>query len=168
MTENIMELGGLIFSHTEPGDLKRIMEIEAENSRFVFTWSLDRHLQAIEREDEAHISVKASGSGELVGYIILAGIGSCDNVIEFRRIAVLHKGRGYGRTAVRFIKRHSFECLKCHRLWLDVYTDNENAIALYRSEGFVEEGILRECRKSGDDYRSMLVMSILENEYNGQ
>ena len=57
--------------------------------------------------------------------------------------------------------------LKYHRLWLDVYTDNEIAINLYRSEGFVQEGILRECKKSGDEYRSMVIMSMLEREYKG-
>jgi RimJ/RimL family protein N-acetyltransferase len=66
------------------------------------------------------------------------------------------------------IKQYCFEQLRFHRLWLDVYADNDRAIHLYRSEGFVEEGKLREIRKDGDQYRSMFLFSILENEWKAQ
>jgi diamine N-acetyltransferase len=38
----------------------------------------------------------------------------------------------------------AFRDLHAHRFWLDVKSLNERALALYRSEGFVEEGRLRE------------------------
>ncbi|PZO38752.1 MAG: hypothetical protein DCF17_14225 [Shackletoniella antarctica] len=42
-------------------------------------------------------------------------------------------------------KRLVFDTLKAHRLWLDVKSKNSRARYLYRSEGFVEEGFMREC-----------------------
>ena len=163
----IIELGGLQFCRTGADDLDRILEIERDNSDFVFSWSRERHLEAIERSDEEHVVIKLSDSGELAGYIILAGVGGEDRVLEFRRMAIADKGRGYGRTSVRFIKEYCFQVLKYHRLWLDVYTDNERAISLYKSEGFVQEGLLRECKKFENGYRSMVIMSMLEQEYEG-
>jgi len=160
-----MELGVLAFCHTGVEDLDRVLEIERDNNAFVFNWSRERHIECIERNDEQHISIKLRDSGKIVGYIIFGGIGSEDRALEFRRMAVSEKGMGYGRTAVRFIKKYCFEVLKYHRLWLDAYTDNERAIALYRSEGFVQEGVLRECKKHGETYRSMVIMSMLEQEY---
>lgn len=163
----LMEIDGLTFCLTRPEYLDLILNIEEANSNFVFVWPKERHIEAIDRMDEVHISIINAAAKELVGYIILAGAGGEDNVLEFRRMAIASKGRGYGRTSVRFIKKYCFEVLKCHRLWLDVYTDNERAINLYNSEGFVQEGILRECKKHGDEYRSMVIMSMLEQEYRG-
>ena len=42
---------------------------------------------------------------------------------------------------------------------------NARALALYRSEGFVEEGRLRESVRSDGGYDSLIVMSLLEREY---
>ncbi len=42
---------------------------------------------------------------------------------------------------------------------------NTVAQRLYESEGFIEEGILRDCILYNEDYESLMVMSILESEY---
>ncbi len=167
MRSVLMELDGLEFCATKPEYLDLISSIEKNNSNFVFVWPKERHMEAITRMDEMHISIIKASTSELVGYILLTGVGGEDQSLEFRRMVIADKGKGYGRIGVRFIKKYCFEVLKYHRLWLDAYTDNVRAIDLYASEGFVQEGLLRECKKQGDGYRSMVVMSMLENEYNG-
>ena len=59
----------------------------------------------------------------------------------------------------------AFRDLGAHRFWLDVKALNTRAQALYRSEGFVEEGRLRESVRTGDGYDSLVVMSMLEAEH---
>ena len=59
----------------------------------------------------------------------------------------------------------AFEEHGAHRLWLDVKPHNERARALYRSEGFVEEGVLRDALLTGDRFESLLVMSLLRPEW---
>jgi len=167
MKNILMEMDGLEFCITKPEYLDLISSIEKNNSSFVFVWSKERHMEAITRMDELHISIINANGSELVGYIILGGVGGEDRALEFRRMAIADQGKGYGRISVRFIKKYCFEVLKYHRLWLDAYTDNERAINLYASEGFFKEGLLRDCKKFGDVYRSMVVMSMLENEYEG-
>jgi RimJ/RimL family protein N-acetyltransferase len=59
----------------------------------------------------------------------------------------------------------AFHEFGAHRLWLDTYSDNTRAQHVYRSAGFSQEGVMRECKKWGDEYRSLMLMSILESEY---
>ena len=79
------------------------------------------------------------------------------------------KGQGLGRACVRLLKRLAFRDLHAHRFWFDVTMLNTRALALYTSEGFVEEGRLRESVRlfgdDGDGYDSLVVMSLLDREY---
>jgi RimJ/RimL family protein N-acetyltransferase len=63
----------------------------------------------------------------------------------------------------------AFEDLHAHRFWLDVKALNTRAQALYASEGFIEEGRLRESVRltlqGADGYDSLIVMSLLDREY---
>ena len=73
-----------------------------------------------------------------------------------------------GREAIKLLKQFCFEKLKFHRLWLDVYDNNDRAIRLYESEGFVKEGVLRDCIKTGDGFRSQRIYSMLADEYKAE
>ncbi|GIO83075.1 hypothetical protein J25TS5_00070 [Paenibacillus faecis] len=50
---------------------------------------------------------------------------------------------------------------------MDVKSKNLRAQALHKPEGFVQEGVLRECLRdeSESGYDSLYLMSILEKEY---
>ncbi len=91
--------------------------------------------------------------------------------MELKRIVLQREvqGQGVGRECVRLLKRMAFTDLHAHRFWLDVKSLNERALALYRSEGFVEEGRLRESVRlmgdGADGYDSLIVMSMLDREY---
>jgi RimJ/RimL family protein N-acetyltransferase len=70
---------------------------------------------------------------------------------------------------VRLLKKLAFTQLHAHRFWLDVKALNTRALKLYASEGFVEEGRLRESVRvnldGADGYDSLIVMSMLDREY---
>jgi RimJ/RimL family protein N-acetyltransferase len=69
------------------------------------------------------------------------------------------QGRGLGGAkCVRWLKHAAFRDLHAHRFCLDVKRLNVRAQALYASEGFVEEGVLRESVKLADGYDSLVVM----------
>lgn len=149
---------------TEVAAIKSL-ESQPDNSQFVMSYTIERHLQVIESRDEEHLMVWDKAANEMIGYVILGGLSNPHMSLELRRIVIKSKGKGIGRQVVQLIKQYCFEQLHFHRLWLDVYTDNERAVHLYRSLGFVEEGRLRENRKEGDQYRSMFLFSILESEW---
>jgi RimJ/RimL family protein N-acetyltransferase len=81
------------------------------------------------------------------------------------RVVVSEPGKGLGCMVLEAVLSKAFDELAAHRLWLDVFEHNARARHVYRSVGFVEEGVLRECVKQQERYASLVVMSILENEY---
>ena len=150
---------------TKPDDLTVVMEMEnhADNRDFVTQNSLERHLAIIAGPDEEHLKVMDEND-RIIGYVILVGLENPNKIIELRRLVIAEKGKGYGRETLRFIKKYCFEQLRCHRLFLDVVEDNMRAQYLYRSEGFMLDGLLREAHKTEKGYKNLLLLSILEQE----
>ncbi len=155
------------FRLSTPNDIDKIITIEKDSSNtpFIRQWPKEKHLKAIEDNNIAHFIVEEIQSPVIVGYVILIGINDPDNNLEFKRIAIDAKGKGYGREAVKLIKQFAFKHTETHRLWLEVVEHNDRAFKLYESENFALEGIHRESMKQGDSYHNLNVMSILRKEY---
>ena len=152
---------------TGENDLDFVLSAEqsAENRPFVSVWLRAQHLDAVTSADVLHLIIENTADRSRVGYVILAGLADTNQNLELRRIVVTDKGKGYGKEALRLVKRLAFEELKAHRLWLDVKEHNLRARHLYESEGFVAEGVLRECIKAEVGFESLVVMSMLYGEY---
>ncbi len=144
-------------------DISEILTLESipENRQFIFPYSRERHLQVIESHNEFHFSI-FDRSGVLVGFIVLAVTEREHESLEFRRIVIGDKGKGYGRAAIRWVKTFCFKQNSYHRLWLDVLSENHRAFQLYKSEGFEQEGIIRECIKTVNGWKSLILMSIIK------
>ena len=155
----------LIFRNTIPEELDIVLKIEQDkdNIRWICPYSRERHLQVIKSEHEFHYVIEREE--KIVGFIILAKTEKEHDSIEFRRIVIKDKSCGIGRKTVQWIKKWAFEKMEAHRLWLDVFTDNERAKSLYLSEGFVNEGVRRESYLTGQHRRSQMIMSMLKQEY---
>ena len=149
---------------TEEKDLDYVLAAEQDpaNRMFVIPWSRDEHRQALVKPDLAHLIVQ--GDREL-GYVILAGLQDPNETIEFRRIVITEKGKGFGKRAVQLVKELAFDRYRANRLWLDVKEGNQRAQSLYKAQGFVVEGVLRQRLKTETGYESLVVMSILREEY---
>jgi len=150
---------------TTPEDITVVMEMEnhADNREFVTQNTMERHLAIIAGTDEEHLNVMDENN-KIIGYVILVGLENPNKTIELRRLVIAEKGKGYGRETLRLIKKYCFDQLGAHRLYLDVVEDNLRAQNLYRSEGFVLEGLLREAHKTDNGYKNLLMLSILEHE----
>ena len=148
-------------------DLPFILAAERapENRRFVDQWTQAQHETALKNTDFRHMIIERLSDREIVGYLILAGLESPHGSIEFRRLVITEKGKGYGGQALRLVMQFAFQQRGAHRLWLDVKDHNARARQLYRTTGFFEEGTLRECHKTRDDYESLVIMSMLRSEY---
>lgn len=166
MGKVIEKSNGLVLRYTEEKDLDYIInaEKEPENLPYVGQWTREQHLRALSDEDVLHI-VLEDNQNTKIGYAIIAGIQNPNKSIELKRIVVTKKGEGFGRIFLRLIKRLLFNQLNAHRLWLDVRDYNIRAKSLYKAEGFIEEGLIRECIYYNEKYISLIVMSILEEEF---
>jgi diamine N-acetyltransferase len=152
-------------------DLDAVIAIEtdAQNLPFITPWDRTQHEAAIRIPDFRHFIVEAGPGFERGGFVILQGCRNPHRSVELKRLVLQPKGRGLGRTCVRHLKRMAFRDLHAHRFWLDVKSLNTRAQHLYLSEGFVEEGRLRESVRISSDladgYDSLVVMSLLDREY---
>lgn len=155
----------LVATHSD--HLDEIIEIEWDpsNNDYVYKWTKDQHQEVIDSDDWYHLLIRDSTLNKTVGYVMLDGVASPHKCIELTRIAIKYKGQGYGGAAVSAIQELCFDHLKCHRLWLDVYSENSVAKALYMSKGFVYEGTLRENKMKNGNFHSMDIMSQLKHEF---
>lgn len=149
-----------------PDDISRIVALERAPlaQAFVGQWSEERHHATLSGGD-ARYFVAETETGELAAYAILRGLAETSGVIELKRIVVAVPERGLGRKVLDELIRITFEELKAHRLFLDVYEDNGRARHLYESLGFVYEGILRDAALRDGTYCDLRLMSILKSEY---
>jgi len=147
-------------------DLPCVVASEADDdtSPFIISWTAERHLAALSDPDCAHRSIRDAETNEWLGFVLLFGLSSPHRAIELRRIVCARKGLGIGRLAVRAVIDLAFLSLGAHRLWLDAKTTNSRARHLYASEGFREDGILRECLLGRDGFESLARMSMLSSD----
>ena len=150
-------------------DFVATVEADAVNRPFISPWERTQHEGALRFPDFRHFIVEAGASGSRDGFVILQGCRNPHKSVELKRLVLQTKGQGLGRACVRVLKRMAFRDLHAHRFWLDVKSLNTRALALYTSEGFVEEGRLRESVRifgdSADGYDSLVVMGLLDREY---
>jgi diamine N-acetyltransferase len=154
------------------------VETDSHNLPFITPWERTQHEGAVRFPDFRHFIVEMGEGTERAGFVILQGCRNPHGSVELKRIVLQAKGQGLGRECVRLLKRMAFRDLGAHRFWLDVKQLNQRALALYASEGFVEEGRLREsvrvwtaatdtrhepARVAG--YDSLVVMSMLDREF---
>jgi len=154
---------------TMSSDLEFVISVEydAANRPFITPWDRTQHEGAIRFPDFRHFIVEAGAGYPSAGFVILQGCRNPHRSIELKRMVLrpaLH-GQGIGRQCIRLLAQMAFRDLAAHRFWLDVKARNLRAQALYRSEGFVEEGRLRESVRTDDGYDSLIVMAMLEHEH---
>jgi RimJ/RimL family protein N-acetyltransferase len=149
---------------TREGDLDYVVAAEADpdTAPFIRRTPRDEHRGWL--DDPLYLHVVAEADGRPVGFALLH-LDPGNRAVELRRIAVTEKGRGYGRATLALTIRAAFEEHGAHRLWLDVMPHNERARALYRSAGFVEEGLQRDALFDGERFESLVLMSILRPEW---
>ncbi|MEP7295720.1 MAG: GNAT family protein [Burkholderiales bacterium] len=154
---------------TMSSDLDFVISVEQDpaNLPFITPWDRTQHEGAIRFPDFRHFIVEAGPGYPSAGFAILQGCRNPHRSIELKRIVLLPTlhGQGAGRACLRVLAQMVFRDLRAHRFWLDVKGLNLRAQALYRSEGFIEEGRLRESVRTVDGYDSLIVMSMLEQEH---
>jgi diamine N-acetyltransferase len=133
-------------------DFVTAVEHDQRNLPFISPWERTQHEGALRFPDFRHFIVEAGADGSRDGFIILQGCRNPHRSVELKRVVLQTKGQGLGRACVRLLKRMAFRDLHAHRFWLDV-----------------EEGRLRESVRissdTADGYDSLVVMSMLDREY---
>ncbi len=76
--------------------------------------------------------------------------------------------KGYGQKTLRLLLKHGFETLNLNRIYLRVFEKNQRGIHAYEKTGFVREGRLRQAMYRNGNYLDVLLMSVLQEEWNNR
>jgi RimJ/RimL family protein N-acetyltransferase len=150
-------------------DIPEIMRVERVEgyARLVGRWEAEQHATEIENPSTRYL-VARDGTG-IAGFAILQSVGSANQCIRLRRIAVGNAGHGVGSRLLRSVLQICFDDLAAHRVELHVFVENERAYRAYLKNGFTEEGIVRDLHRDADgSFRSMRLMSMLRPEWAAQ
>jgi len=78
-----------------------------------------------------------------------------------------YHGKGYGHEAIELLLGFAFNFLNLHNVSLWVYDDNARGIACYKSVGFKECGRRRQANRHNGQWRDIIFMDILAEEFVG-
>jgi diamine N-acetyltransferase len=125
----------------------------------------DLYLKHIHDQSERRFIVETQ-DGLRVGLVELVEITYIHRRAEFQIIiAPERQGQGLGRAVTQLAIDYAFRVLNLNKLYLTVSTDNQGAIHLYRSYGFIEEGRLVEEYFIDGHYQDALRMFQLQREF---
>lgn len=126
------------------------------------------YVEKVTQADDRYDFVILNPDGNIIGEVVLNEIEDQLRQANFRILLFSLKDRhhGIGTWATQFAIQFAFEELQLHRLSLEVFSYNKVAQRLYQKVGFREEGRLRHAIMDGESYADIILMSILEDEYN--
>jgi RimJ/RimL family protein N-acetyltransferase len=130
----------------------------------------------LEHEDDpaccyfaAFVRKTAPPEEQQIGYVGNVFLFHINNDYHHAQIGITIKqaawNRGYAQEMMPAVMRFGFEELGLNKIYLQVFTTNAKALALYRKLGFKEEGVLREHYFVGGAYHDMVSLSILRSEF---
>lgn len=165
--------GELVVDEARPEDARPLLALRAgvlaEEQWFItepqeFSSSVDQKMRKVLDLQRAPNSVflVARRGGRVVGLLTIQG-GQLRRMRHAGKLEIMvHRdcrGQGVGRALMRAAVRWAVDNPEVTKLGLNVFADNERAIALYRQFGFAEEGRrLREYRMKDGTYRDDVLM----------
>ena len=153
--EKIVKTGNrLRFRQATVEDMDYIMKVEyiPENAKYVIPYTREVHMQTLDTHEK-------------VGFLMIAGLDNPSKEIEWTRIILNVKGKGYGQETLEMLKSWAFDDLKFHRAWLDCKDHNTRALHVYEKAGLVREGLIRETILTDGVYENLIILGILDREY---
>lgn len=151
-------------------DITAIMEIERQPGydAVVGRWDAGQHLHNISKPGYLYLvhDGEVGEERQPVAFAALSGMGDAKGEVWINRLIVKTPGRGTGRTFLGAIMELVFEGAPTSKLWLRVRPENQRALNLYRSQGFIDERLLPQAGTTPDGSRvDLLVMSILYEDW---
>ncbi len=147
-------------------DIETIIELEShkDNRNFVWIGTYEEHKAEIGDKNHLVFVFRQKVDNSIIGYALIR-LDFKSEIFELRRIAISHKGIGYGKEVMIALLKYAFEDRNINRFWLDVYPDNLIGIRLYEGLGMHRDGVLRQSYKSERGYLDQIIYSMLKNEY---
>lgn len=166
--DKIVKQGKLLrFRQAEINDLDYVLDMEfnPENAKYIIPWDRDFHENWLKASSSTHLIIETADGREKVGYLMINGLDNPSKEIEWTRIVIAKKGRGFGQETMEMLESWAFDDLKFHRAWLDCKDYNTRALHVYEKAGLVREGLIRETILTDGVYENLVILGILDREY---
>ena len=162
----MIETKRLYITDATEEDIEAIINLEThkDNRDFVWTGTYEEHKTEINDEDYLLFVLRRKEDNLIIGFSLIK-LDFKSEIFELRRIAISHKGIGYGKEVMTALLRYAFEEMNINRFWLDVYPDNTIGINLYEGLGMHRDGVLRQNHKSKRGYLDQIIYSMLKTDY---
>jgi ribosomal protein S18 acetylase RimI-like enzyme len=114
-------------------ELFQSFEAGEDTKEYIIPYTMEKH---IEEFNKAGIVYKTILNGsKIIGFMIL-NLEEDGKSVEFRRIVINEKGKGFGMMAIKYLDYIVKEEYIRNRIWLDVYANNERGIHIYEKCGY--------------------------------
>ncbi len=162
----MIETKRLYITDATESDIETIIELEShrDNRNFLWIGTYEEHKAEIEDKNHLLFVFRRKEDNVTIGYALIR-LDFKSEIFELRRIAISHKGMGYGKEAMLALFKYAFEDMNVNRFWLDVYPDNVIGIKLYEGLGMHRDGVLRQNYKAERGYLDQIIYSMLKEEY---
>ncbi|MGK0464978.1 GNAT family N-acetyltransferase [Clostridium sp.] len=162
----MIETKRLYITSATEADIETIIKLEShtDNRRFIWSGTFEEHKAEIYDKNYLLFIFKRKEDNLIIGFALIK-LDFKSEIFELKRIAISHKGKGYGKEALAALLKYAFEDLKSNRFWLDVYPDNAIGIKLYEGMGMHCDGVLRQNYKSERGFLDQAIYSMLKSEY---
>lgn len=117
---------------------------------------------------DIYLAICIKENDEMIGYLSIKNIDWRNSKAEWGGITIgerQHRGKGYSLEAAYLMLEHVFCELGLNRFygyWLEA---NKGSIIMGKKLGFKQEGVLRDFVYKGNKFNSVLLMSILKEEF---
>lgn len=166
----------------------RLREIERDDVQIINLWRSDRELidklgapfRYINKEvDYKWYDNYMLNRGNTIRCAIIddknqiKGLVSLTNIDWFNKNAIFHimigsssdRNKGIGYYAANELLKHAFFDMNLNRVELSVLENNKRAIALYDKVGFKREGLKRKAIYKNGEFKDMISMAILKEDF---
>ena len=149
-----------------PDDLDAIMRMERTPGYELFIGSFERPEHEANLVDPDWRYLVWRESGRAAAFVLFRRLTDPSLIVQAKRIAVESPGTGLSRRLLPAVIDWPFQNTDCNRLELDCSVENPRALRVYRREGFVEEGVVREVYRTADGrFVSSVLFSMLRREW---
>ena len=119
-------------------DFMQSVELEPDNSPWVANWSLGWRITKFGDEDFLQTVIEKT-DGTPIGILIFRGMLNVKEKLELKRIALIEKGKGYGKEVLYLAKKLAFDMFETQYLYLGTKETNIRAQSIYKATGFTPD-----------------------------
>jgi RimJ/RimL family protein N-acetyltransferase len=149
-----------------PDDIPAIMAIERDPAYelFIGHFEAEEHAARMASDNDHYFVWRENGA--VLAFAILSKLAEPHGVVLMKRIGAAATDTGLSRRMMPILIDRVFEQFGANRFELDVAVLNPRATHVYRREGFVQEGTVREVYRHWDGtYHSSHLFSMLRREW---